>query len=187
MGGMQETKKISREHVVEISRTGLVSLMGGKWTTYRKMAEDAVDDAAQVGGLPARKCVTEELRLHGWLAAEDAALPEHGPMRMYGADAARVRTFLDSDPAHRTKLHPRLPYLCGQLRWAVREELARSLEDLLSRRTRSLVLDARAAIEAAPRAAAILAEELGRDAAFAQAQLDAFLDVAGGYLPPAVG
>jgi glycerol-3-phosphate dehydrogenase len=67
----------------------------------------------------------------------------------------------------------------------VRNELARSLEDLLSRRTRSLVLDARAAIEAAPRAAAILTEELGRDAAFAQAQLDAFLDVAGGYLPPA--
>jgi glycerol-3-phosphate dehydrogenase len=67
----------------------------------------------------------------------------------------------------------------------VRFELARSLEDLLSRRTRSLVLDARATIEAAPRAAAILAEELGRDTTFAQAQLDAFLEVAGGYLPPA--
>ena len=185
MGGMQETKKISREHVVEISRTGLVSLMGGKWTTYRKMAEDAVDDAAQVGGLPTRTCVTKELRLHGWLAADDPALPAAGSMRMYGSDAGRVTAFLDSNPAHREKLHPKLPYLCGQLRWAVRFELARSLEDLLSRRTRSLVLDARATIEAAPRAAAILAEELGRDAKFAQAQLDAFLELAGGYLPPA--
>jgi glycerol-3-phosphate dehydrogenase len=185
MGGMQETKKISREHVVEISRAGLVSLMGGKWTTYRKMAEDAVDDAAQVGGLSTRICVTKELRLHGWLAADDPALPAAGSMRMYGSDAGRVTAFLDSNSAHREKLHPKLPYLCGQLRWAVRFELARSLEDLLSRRTRSLVLDARATIEAAPRAAAILAEELGRDAKFAQAQLDAFLEVAGGYLPPA--
>jgi len=185
MGGIQETKKISREHVVEISRTGLVSIMGGKWTTYRKMAEDTVDDAAQVGGLPARTCATHELRLHGWLAPDDPALPPHGPIRMYGADAERVRAFLANDPGHAVALHPRLPYVCGQLRWAVQHEQARTLEDLLSRRTRSLVLDARAAIEAAPRAAAILADELGRDATFAQAQLDAFLEVAGGYLPPA--
>ena len=184
MGGTLESKKISREHVVEISRTGLVSLMGGKWTTYRKMAEDAVDDAVTVGGLSVRKCVTEDLRLHGWLAPSDPALPTEGWMRMYGSDAARVGAFLDSPPAHRERLHPRLPYLCGQLRWAVRHELARSLEDLLSRRTRSLVLDARAAIEAAPRAAAILAEELGRDATFAKAQLDAFVELAGAYLPP---
>jgi glycerol-3-phosphate dehydrogenase len=185
MGGIQETKKISREHVVEISRTGLVSIMGGKWTTYRKMAEDTVYDAAQVAGLPVRACVTQELRLHGWLAPEDPALPPHGPMRMYGGEADRVRAFLASDPAHEVVLHPRLPYVCGQLRWAVRNEQARTVEDLLSRRTRSLVLDARAAIEAAPRAAALLADELGRDAAFAQRQLDAFLEVAGGYLPPA--
>lgn len=185
MGGIQETKKISREHVVETSRSGLVSIMGGKWTTYRKMAEDTMDDATQVGGLPVRKCVTEELRLHGWMAANDPALPPLGPMRMYGSDAPRVRAFLDSDPRFGEPLHPRLPYVTGQLRWAIRHELARTLEDLLSRRTRSLVLDARAAIEAAPRAAAILAEELGRDGVFAQAQLDAFLDVAGGYLPPA--
>lgn len=184
MGGTLETKKISREHVVEISRTGLVSLMGGKWTTYRKMAEDAVDDAATVGGLPPRKCATEDLRLHGWLAAGDPALPKEGWMRMYGSDAPRVAAFLDSDPAHRENLHPRLPYRCGQLRWAVRHEMARSLEDLLSRRTRSLVLDARAAIEAAPRAAAILADELGQGAAFAQSQLDAFVELAGAYLPP---
>ena len=183
-GGLQETKKISREHVVETSRSGLVSIMGGKWTTYRKMAEDTMDDATQVGGLPVRKCVTEELRLHGWLAAGDPALPPHGPMRMYGSDAPLVRRFLDSDPAHGQLLHPKLPYVLGQLRWAIRYELARTVEDLLSRRTRSLVLDARAAIEAAPKAAAVLAEELGRDAAFAQAQLDDFLEVAGGYLPP---
>lgn len=185
MGGIQETKKISREHVVETSRTGLVSIMGGKWTTYRKMAEDTVDDAAQVGGLPERKCVTEELRLHGWMAADDPALPRPGPMRLYGADAARVERFLDEDPARRMLLHPRLPYVVGHLVWAIRHEQARTVEDLLSRRTRSLILDARAAIEAAPRAAEVLRAELGRDAVFAGKQLDAFLEVAGGYLPPA--
>ncbi len=184
MGGIQETKKISREHVVEISRTGLVSLLGGKWTTYRKMAEDTVDDAAQIGGLPERKCATEELRLHGWVSGDDPALPSEGSMRMYGSDARRVAAFLDSDPAYREMLHPRLPYLCGQLRWAVRHELARTVEDLLSRRTRSLILDARAAMEAAPTAAAILAEELGLGAAFAQGQTAAFLRLAQGYLPP---
>lgn len=185
MGGMQETKKISREHVVETSRSGLVSIMGGKWTTYRKMAEDTVDDAVQVGGLAERKCVTEELRLHGWLSPGDAALAASGELRMYGSDAPRVEAFLAEDAARRERLHPRLPYRVGQLRFAVRHELARTVEDLLSRRTRSLVLDARAAIEAAPKAAAILADELGRDGAFAQSELDRFLDVAGGYLPPA--
>ncbi len=184
MGGAQETKKISREHVVEISRTGLVSLMGGKWTTYRQMAEDAVDDAAQVGGLPLRPCATRELHLRGWLAADDPALPAPGPMRMYGADAPRVQAFLDADPGGAVPLHPRLPYVCGQLRWAVHHEQARTVEDLLSRRTRSLVLDARAAMEAAPLAARILAEELGRDARFAEAQVADFLELAAGYLPP---
>ncbi len=182
--GGQATKAMSREHVVVISPAGLVTIVGGKWTTYRKMAEDTVNDAVAVGGLPERPCVTEQLRLHGCMARTDPALPAAGHLRMYGSDYAEVEHFLDEDPSRRQSLHPRLPYLCGQVQWAVRHEMARTLEDVLARRTRSLLLGARASIEAAPRAATLMAAELGRDRAWADAQVREYTALAAGYLPP---
>lgn len=182
-GGLA-TKAMSREHVVVISPSGLVTIVGGKWTTYRKMAEDTVNDAVAVAGLPDRPCVTEQLRLHGCMERSDPALPAAGHLRMYGADIAEVRQFLDEEPDRRQPLHPRLPYLCGQVQWAVRHEMARTLEDVLARRTRCLLLDARASIEAAPRAAALMAAELGRDQRWAEAQVRDYTTLATGYLPP---
>ena len=182
-GGLQ-TKAMSREHAVVISPSGLVTIVGGKWTTYRKMAQDTVDDAVVVGGLPERPCVTEHLPLHGCLGGDDPALPAAGHMQMYGSDAAAVEAFLDEDPARRGLLHPRLPYHSGQITWAARYEMARTLEDALARRTRALLLDARASIAAAPRAAALLADELGRDRAWADAQVKEYTALARGYLPP---
>lgn len=182
-GGVS-TKTMSREHAVVISPSGLVTIVGGKWTTYRKMAQDTVDDAIVVGGLPERPCVTEHLALHGNLSRDDPSLPPAGHMQIYGADAAEVQTFLDEDPARRELLHPRLPYYSGQIIWAARHEMARTLEDALSRRTRALLLDARASIEAAPRAAVLLAQELGRDQAWVDAQVAEYLALAKGYLPP---
>jgi glycerol-3-phosphate dehydrogenase len=179
-----QTKAMSREHAVVISASGLVTIVGGKWTTYRKMAQDTVDDAVVVGGLPERPCVTEHLPLHGCLSREDSMLPKAGHMQMYGADVAAVEAFLDSDPALREQLHPRLPYSCGQIVWAARHEMARNVEDALARRTRSLLLDARASIDAAPRAAALLAAELGHDAAWAAAQVRDYTELAKGYTPP---
>jgi glycerol-3-phosphate dehydrogenase len=179
-----QTKAMSREHAVLISASGLVTIVGGKWTTYRKMAQDTVDDAVVVGGLPERPCVTEHLPLHGCVSRDDAALPKAGHMQVYGSDAVEVQAFLDEDPARRELLHPRLPYYCGQIVWAARHEMARTLEDALSRRTRSLLLDARASIEAAPKAAALLAGELGRDKAWAKAQVAEYTTLANGYLPP---
>jgi glycerol-3-phosphate dehydrogenase len=175
---------MSREHAVVISPSGLVTIVGGKWTTYRKMAQDTVDDAVVVGGLPERPCVTEHLPLHGCLGGDDPALPAAGHMQMYGSDAAAVEAFLDEDPARRGLLHPRLPYHSGQITWAARYEMARTLEDALARRTRALLLDARASIAAAPRAAALLADELGRDRAWADAQVKEYTALARGYLPP---
>lgn len=183
-GGSAQTKAISREHAVVVSPSGLVTITGGKWTTYRKMAEDTLADAAVVGGLAERPCVTEHLRLHGCLSREDPALPEAHAMRMYGADAAEVEAFLAEAPERRAPLHPRLPYRCGQITWAARHEMARTLDDALARRTRALILDARAAIEAAPRAAALLAGELRRDATWIDAQVREFTALAHGYLPP---
>ena len=180
--GRGRTKSISREHSVIVSDAGLVTIVGGKWTTYRKMAQDTVDDAIAVGDLRPRPCVTEKLRLHGAMPHDDPRTPHAPHMQMYGTDAELVEAFLADDPARREPIHPRLPYVMGQVSWAARHEMARTVEDVLSRRTRSLLLDARAAIEAAPRVAKLLASELGRDDAWATAQAEEFTTLARGYL-----
>ena len=177
-----DSKKISREHVVFVSNSGLVTILGGKWTTYRKMAEDALVDAIQVGGLRAEPCVTERLKLHGWLARDDPAMPAEDAMRVYGADAPAVADLAREDPAWGEPIHPRLPYRGVHVVWAVRHELARGLDDVLARRTRSLLLDARAAAEAAPRVAAIMAAELGRDDAWVRREVEEFGALARGYV-----
>jgi glycerol-3-phosphate dehydrogenase len=176
-----DSKVISREHAVFVSNSGLVSILGGKWTTYRKMAEDALTDAIEVGGLVPRPCVTERLRLHGWMDRDDPALPEDPALSVYGADAAAVEELVREDAALGERLHPMLPYRKAHVVWAVRHEMARSVEDILARRTRSLLLDARASIEIAPAVAALAARELGRDAAWAQREAEAYRDLARGY------
>ncbi|GMA15544.1 glycerol-3-phosphate dehydrogenase/oxidase (plasmid) [Deinococcus metallilatus] len=167
-----DTKEISRDHVIRVSEGGLITLTGGKWTTYRRMGEDTVNRAERVAGLPERLTVTPGLHLHGW--SEE---PRPDPLRVYGSDAERVEALPGAD----RQLHPELPYTEAELRWGVRHESARTVEDLLARRTRALLLNARASSEAAPRAAAILAEELGQDAAWAEAQAQAYQNLAQGY------
>src|SRR5690606_16739954 len=135
------TARLSREHAVLVSDAGLVTVTGGKCTTYRVMAADAVDRAAEVGGLPRRPCATEALRLHG---ATDA--PGDGPLASYGPDAGLVEPLIRSRPGWDEPLHPGLPYRVGEVAWAARFELARRVEDVLARRTRALLLDARASI-----------------------------------------
>ena len=174
-GPERETATLSRDHTLLVAESGLVTITGGKWTTYRRMAQDAVDAAAAVGGLEERASLSETLRLHGWREAGEAY-----PWNVYGAEAEGVRTLaaLNGDEP----LHPRLPYRAAEVTWAARYEMARTVEDVLARRTRALLLDARASIEAAPRVAALLAAELGRDAAWAAAQVQAYATLASGYL-----
>ncbi len=181
-GDDTDTKKISREHAVVVSNSGLVTIVGGKWTTYRKMAEDALVDAIAVGGLPMRPCVTETLRLHGSLERDDPAYPIDYARRVYGSDLGEVEAIARANPSLALPLHPRLPYTGAQIVFGARREMARTLEDALARRTRALLLDARAASEIAPRAASLLAAELGRDAAWASEQVAAFRELARGYL-----
>ncbi|MDH3520086.1 MAG: glycerol-3-phosphate dehydrogenase/oxidase [Myxococcales bacterium] len=177
-----QTKAVSREHVVFVSNSGLVTILGGKWTTYRKMAEDTLSDAIQVGGLVARRCVTESLRLHGFMRRDDAALPKDAILRTYGSDAGALEDLAHREESLRALLHPALPYRAVHVIWAVRHEMARSVEDVLARRTRSLLLDAHAAIEAAPGVAELMARELGRDATWVRTEVAAFRDLARGYL-----
>ncbi|HTS79075.1 MAG TPA: glycerol-3-phosphate dehydrogenase/oxidase [Myxococcaceae bacterium] len=176
--GTGPTAALSRDHSVFESKSGLVTIVGGKWTTYRRMGQDVVDHAARVAGLPERPSTTAELRLHGAPEHEHVEVSTMGtPSEMlaaHGTDADLVRQLAEEDPELAVPIHPRLPYLLGEVAWAVRHEMARTLEDVLSRRTRSLVLDARAALECAPAVARVVARELGRDAAWEREQVAGF-------------
>ena len=176
------TAKLSREHAVVVSPSGLVTITGGKWTTYRRMAADAVDQAIEVGGLARHTSTTATLRLHGW---EDLADGRDDSLSVYGSDAARIRALAAEDPEWERPLHPALPYRLAEVVWAARHEAARCVEDVLARRTPRLFLDARASIEAAPVVAALLAGELAKDSAWQDAQVAGFRGLAAGYLPPA--
>jgi glycerol-3-phosphate dehydrogenase len=174
-----DTSKISREHQIHVSSSGLMTVAGGKWTTYRKMAEDAVDHAAVLADLELRECVTRELNIHGHHAHAD----RFGSLALYGADAPALQALLDDDPDLGAMLHPRLPVRVGELVWGARHEMARTVDDVLARRTRCLILDARAASEAAPAAARVLARELGRGPAWFDQQVADFTKLAQAYLP----
>lgn len=174
----EETAAISREHTILVSKSGLVTIAGGKWTTYRKMAEDVVDHAATLAGLEPRRCITRELNIHGFLANAERL----GDLAHYGSDGADVEAVIASSSELAEPLHPRLPIRAGEVVWAAREEMARTVDDVLARRTRALLLDARAAIDAAPKVAALLARELGRDEEWERGQVDAFGEVAAGYV-----
>ncbi len=184
------TSRLSREHAVVVSESGLITITGGKWTTYRRMGADVVDQAIPVAGLTPRPSTTEGLRLHG---APDpgesvAVTSEPGsssdPLVVFGTEAEAVRGVIQERSEWSRPLHPHLPYLTGEVVWSARHEWARSVEDVLSRRTRALLLDARASIEAAPRVADLLAESLGHDTTWRDEQVRRFQTVAEGYLLP---
>ena len=176
-GWNEDTASIAREHFLVVSRSGLVTITGGKWTTYRKMGEEAVDHALLVAGLDDRPCVTKNLRIHAWLKHFDSA----DPLYVYGSDALFIKRLKEKDPGLTKKLHEALPYVRAEVVWAVREEMARTVEDVLARRTRSLLLDARASIEAAPAVAELMADELGYPKEWQTAQVAAFTKLASAY------
>lgn len=173
------TSALSREHRIEVSPSGMITIAGGKWTTYRNMAEDCVDHATAVGDLEDRPCVTRRLPIHGHM--RDAE--RFGDLAYYGSDAMDVRALLESAPALGEPLHPALPYRAGEVVWSARKEMTRTVDDYLSRRARATVLNARAAIQMAPAVAHLLAGELGRDDGWADAQVREFGKIAAGYLP----
>jgi glycerol-3-phosphate dehydrogenase len=177
-GGTSNTATLSRDHTIQIDASGLMTITGGKWTTYRHMAEDCVDQAATLGRLPDRPCITKTLRIHGH------APYASGPLRVYGSDADKVRELAATTPALAERLHPDLPYIAAEVIWAVRYEMARTVEDVLARRLRALFLNAAAARAMAPRVADLMGNELGWDAATRTSQLRVFEAVAAGYFLP---
>ena len=174
----EDTAEISREHQILISASGLLTIVGGKWTTYRKMAEDVVDHAATLAGLEPRDCATKTLDIHG---AHPHA-ERYGELAIYGSDAPEVDALLRSAPGLDERIHPDLPTRWGEVAWFVRREMARTVDDVLARRSRSILLDARAAMQVAPAVARRMAEELGRDSHWVESQIEAFSDIANGYV-----
>ena len=174
-----DTASLSRDHTLLISESGLVTIAGGKWTTYRKMAEDTVDQAAILADLEDRECVTDDLHIHGHHANAD----RFGDLEAYGSDAPRLRELFKEDPAFGEPLHEAFTTRAGEAVWAARFEMARTVEDFLARRTRALILNARAAIQVAPRVAELMAAELGLDGEWRDEQVEAFTELAEGYLP----
>jgi glycerol-3-phosphate dehydrogenase len=178
LGQSKSTAAISRDHFLVVSESGLITITGGKWTTYRKMAEDTINQAMLVAGLNERECVTKHLRIHAWLKNVD----RHDPLHVYGSDAVYLKKMMRADPALARPLHPALTYTRAEAVWAVREEMARSVEDVLARRTRALLLDARASIEMALPVALLMAAEMGRDEAWVEGQVAAYTELAEGYV-----
>ena len=177
-GDSRMTAALSRDHTIHIDASGLITTAGGKWTTYRNMAEATVNQAAELARLPERPCVTRPLNIHGF----HPHAASFGALGVYGTDAPAIQDLARAEPALAEPLHPSLPYLGAEVVWATREELARTVEDVLARRTRALFLNAGAAIAMAPRVAALMARELGRDDGWQAREVDACRTLAGQYL-----
>jgi glycerol-3-phosphate dehydrogenase len=176
--GSSATKEISRGHQILISPSGLITIIGGKWTTYRKMAEDVIDKTISIGKLIKRSCITATLPIHGFTEAvnwDDA-------LNAYGSDKKELLQLINENADYAEKLHPQYDFIKAQVIWAARYEMARTVEDVLARRVRLLFLDAHAAIESAPVVADLLANELKKDEAWKQLQVSAFIRLAKRYI-----
>ena len=178
--GHAKTSKLSRDHTILVSPSGLITVTGGKWTTYRRMGFDTINRASEVAGLPAVASRTLDLKIHGWTVENVGST--YSWENVYGSDLAEVRALASEEPALDALLHPRLPFKMREVVWAARHEMARTVEDVLARRTRALFLDARAAVEAAPAVAKLLAAELKQNDAWIEAQVADFSAVASGYI-----
>lgn len=176
--GTGNTAALSRDHTIRIETSGLVTICGGKWTTYRRMAEDCVNQAATLARLPDKPCVTYHLNIHGFHS--NAERFEH--LRVFGSDAPAVQALMEAEPELAEPLHPALPYTGAEVIWATREEMARTVEDVLARRTRALFLNAKAALEMAPKVARLMAREWGADSRWVEQQIQTFSDVATNYV-----
>ena len=174
----RSSKELSRGHKIIISDNKMVTITGGKWTSYRLMAEDTLDRAGKLGLLTPLECATKKLRIHGY--RPDPDLTNH--FYVYGSDEEAVVALAKENPAWGERLSPEYNYIGAEVVWAVREEMARTVEDVLARRVRLLFIDARAAMEAAPRVAAIMAEELGYGQDWIEGQVEEFRALAANYI-----
>lgn len=171
------TKEISRDHKLIVSAKGLITITGGKWTTYRRMAEETVNLAIIEANLPSKNCVTKNLKIHGCMDYRDGNY-----LDIYGTDRIKIEALIRENPDLESKLHPDFPYNEAEVIWAIKNEMAETVEDILSRRLRVLFIDAKASIEMSKRVAAILAKELQANQDWEVNQVEIFNKLASGYI-----
>ncbi|MCB8995161.1 MAG: glycerol-3-phosphate dehydrogenase/oxidase [Bacteroidales bacterium] len=173
----QSTKEVSRRHKIILSASGLLTIIGGKWTTYRLMAEETINRAIKAGILEKKKCLTKNLSLSSHSA--NSVNPE---FLKYGAGEKEIAKLIRADQELSAVLHPELSFTRAEIIWICRNELPVNIEDILARRTRSLFLNARASVEAAPLIADIMTEEMGFDKKWKADQIASYKDLVKNYL-----
>jgi glycerol-3-phosphate dehydrogenase len=176
-GNGRNTATLARDHTIHIDQSGLLTITGGKWTTYRHMAEDCVNQAATLARLTDKPCLTASLSIHGYHKHAE----KFGALAVYGSAAPAIQELIRANATRGERLHPALPYCVAEVIWAVRQEMARTVEDVLARRTRALFLNARAALAMAPRVAEVMAQELAQSEAWQSAQVESFRRLAEQY------
>ena len=180
-GDKSNTKEISRGHKIIHSESGLITIVGGKWTTYREMSEDVVNEAIEAHGLPNTKSKTRKLSIHGNISSKEKS-NLNGTYWFYGSDAGSLKEFISSDERYQQLVHKDYEFTIGQVVWAIRFEMARTIEDVLARRIRLLFLDAQACIDIADKVADILKNELHKSDDWTINQIKEFKSLASGYL-----
>jgi len=178
MKNAESTATLSRDHTILVADSGLITITGGKWTTYRRMAEDVIDHAEMIGGIGVKRCVTHDLMIHG----SATVLTKDDPLAVYGSDASEIRVLAAKEPEWAGKVHPKLDLTCAEVIFHTRHEMARTVGDVLARRSRSLLLDAQSSMSAAPRVAALMAAELGWAAKTTAHQVERYQQLACGYI-----
>lgn len=173
--GVKNTSLLNRDHSITVSASGLVTITGGKWTTYRKMAEEVVNKVIDVAKLQPYACKTKQIKI-----AEADSIQDH--LSLYGNAAATIRKMMQQEPGLRQLIHPNYPYTLAEVKWFIEQEMAMTVEDILARRTRLLFLDAQAAIEAAPEVAEMMKNIMKKDNLWASNQVKAFKELAMGYI-----
>jgi glycerol-3-phosphate dehydrogenase len=173
----ESTKEVSRRHKITVSPSGLLSIIGGKWTSYRRMAEETVNRAIKTGILENRKCVTRTFSFYN----NDTVIKSER-LKIYGNKAAEIEKLINDQPFLGEQIDKRLPYTRAEAVWICRNEMPRTLEDMLARRTRSLFLDARASIAASREVADLMAEELGFDETWKEEQINEYNKLTANYL-----
>jgi glycerol-3-phosphate dehydrogenase len=171
------TKEVSRRHKITLSSSGLLSIIGGKWTTYRCMAEETIDKAIKSGFLEKRKCSTVNLRLTKYPYNHNS-----GRLHIYGDGAVEIEKMIAETPEYGTPLDKRLPYRTAEIVWICRNEMPVTIEDILARRTRALFLNARASADIAPEVARLMAKELGHDKKWETGQVELYNQLVVKYL-----
>ncbi|MFC4723214.1 FAD-dependent oxidoreductase [Geojedonia litorea] len=174
----ETTKEISRSHKIMVSESELITITGGKWTSYRRMAQDTLNKIIELKKLPRKACVSNNLLIHG----ANGPVDRSSHLYVYGTDRIAIDNLIKESPELGEKLHPKLEFLKAEVVWAARNEMARTVEDVLARRVRILFLDAKVALAVAPKVAEILASELNRSEEWKLNQIMDFNRIAKKYI-----